>query len=364
MIADENVDEPIRAFIRGQSDIEIDRYSDGGVNGELYFGKRKILKDRVALKFYFYNSKISSHSEPLLLKEISHVNILKIYDARIIDNQYAYFLTPEIIDGDLQKYINGSIISTKSTVAIVQGILNGLSVLHSEPNNFVHRDLKPNNILIDKSNLKVYIADFGSIVKIPESSNSAVASKNTFIYKPYESIIDSIYLKQSDIYQVGIILFQLLKGYFPMATADWLSEKQRKKLSKISGSFEQWQYVEEIINQKIVRGKLLDYDTLPNYIDKSFKRILSKATHLDYKQRFQSCAEFLKALFDYSKTAIDWKFQDDIYYATDSDSKEYKIYKEKAVFVLEEKIKAGVWRKNNKHDGTLDNIFRLIRKEE
>jgi hypothetical protein len=65
MINDVNVDEPIKEFVRNQKDVEIDRYSDTGANGELYFGRRKILNDRVALKFYYYNSHISSHQEPL-----------------------------------------------------------------------------------------------------------------------------------------------------------------------------------------------------------------------------------------------------------------------------------------------------------
>lgn len=362
MIKDENVDEPIRVFIRNQSDIVIDRYSNAGSNGELYFGTRKLLNDRVALKFYYYNSNSSSHSEPLLLKEISHKNILKIYDAKIIDNQYAYFLTPEIKDGDLQKYINSSVISTKSAITIIQGILNGLSVLHSEPNNFVHRDLKPSNILIDKVKLNVFIADFGSIIKLRASTNTAVASKNTFIYKPYESIIDGVYLKQSDIYQVGIILFQLLKGYFPMNSNDWLNIKQKNKLSSIPGEFEKWEYIEDIINQKIIKGKIIDFDSLPIYIDKSLKRIISKATNIDYKQRYQSCSEFLKALYDYSKTAIDWTNENDIYCAVSPDSKEYKISIKKTEYVLEERKKGGIWRKNNRHDGTLRNILDLIEK--
>jgi len=96
MIDDKDVDKPISDFVRQQTDININRYSDGGANGELYFGERNVLKDRVALKFYYYNPIYSTHEEPLLLKEIKHENILEIFDAKIIDKQYAYFLTPEI----------------------------------------------------------------------------------------------------------------------------------------------------------------------------------------------------------------------------------------------------------------------------
>jgi len=358
MIKDEQVDEPIRKFVREQDDIIIDKYSAGGANGELYFGTRKVLKDRVALKFYYYNSDISSHQEPLLLKEIESDNILKIYDAKIIDDQYAYFLTPEISGGDLQKFIDTNIITTKQALQITQGILKGLSELHK--NDFVHRDLKPNNILIDKSNFNVYIADFGSIKKIT-SNSSVVASKHTFIYKPYEAIIDGKYYKQSDIYQVGIILFQLLNGSFPLAAADWLNERQRKKLDKISGQFEQWQYIEEIINQKIIKGKLLDLKSLPVYMDSSLKRIIKTATNVNINKRYANCAEFLKAIYDYLKNAVDWWSESNIIYAKKKSSF-YWVYKSKKRYVLETSKDKVNWRKDNKHNGTLKSIIDRINK--
>ncbi len=356
MIKDDQVDEPIRKFVREQDDIIIDKYSAGGANGELYFGTRKVLNDRVALKFYYYNSDISSHQEPLLLKEIEHDNILKIYDAKIIDNQYAYFLTPEISGGDLQKFIDGNVISTKQALHITQGILKGLSELHK--NDFVHRDLKPNNVLIDNSNFNVFIADFGSIKKITNNS-SVVASKNTFIYKPYEAIINGVYHKQSDIYQVGIILFQLLNGNFPLAAADWLNVRQRKKLDKIVGQFEQWKYIEEIINQKIIKGKLLDLKSLPVFVDTSLKRIIRTATNSDLSKRFANCAEFLKAIYDYLKGAVDWWREDGIIYAKKK-SLFYRIYKSKKGYVLETSRNNLNWRKDNKHNGTLKSINEKI----
>ncbi len=360
MIKDTNVDEPIKEFVRFQEDVDIDRYSDIGANGDLYFGTRKILNDRVALKFYFYNSHISSHQEPLLLKEVKHENILEIYDAKIINEQYAYFLTPEINGGDLQKFINTNIISTATAVSITQGILKGLSELHKNTNDFVHRDLKPNNILIDKYSLQPFIADFGSIKKIPEASESVVASKSTFIYKPYESIIDGEYYKQSDIYQVGVILFQLLGGSFPLAAADWLSDRQKNKLNKISGNFEQWQFIEECINQKIVKSKLLDFNTLPQYISKKLKGIIRIATNADKDKRYQTCAEFLKALFDYQKSAKDWWIDDDVIFANGKGKQTFKIYKDKKGYVLEVRKNGNAWRRDNKHTGRLKDIIEKL----
>ena len=87
---DSAVDPRIKKFIAEQQDITIDRYSNKGGFGELYFGKRKILDDRVALKFYKVEDG-NGHEEAKLLKKITHENILPILDARIIDDEISFY---------------------------------------------------------------------------------------------------------------------------------------------------------------------------------------------------------------------------------------------------------------------------------
>lgn len=57
----------IEAFLRKLTDIEIDKYSDKGGNGYLFFGKQKILNTRVALKFYGIDRHAPCHDEPAIL---------------------------------------------------------------------------------------------------------------------------------------------------------------------------------------------------------------------------------------------------------------------------------------------------------
>jgi len=74
---------------------------------------------------------------------------------------------------------------------------------------------------------KVYasiIADFGSVKYIPSGQTSITASKNSLVYKPCESVTNNEFNCQSDVYQTGLVLFQLLGGFFPPAVADWLSK--------------------------------------------------------------------------------------------------------------------------------------------
>lgn len=337
----------IRQFVRNQPDIVIDKYSSTGAAGELYFGQRKILKDRVALKFYEIGALGINHNEPLLLKAITDDNILPIYDAKILNNKYAYYLTPEISGGDLQNYINHHIIDTETAFSITQGILKGLGTLQMSPNNFVHRDLKTLNILIDKHTKQAYISDFGTLKQIPVTSTHVTASKFTLLYKAPESIKSNQYFFQSDIYQVGIILYQVLGGNFSFNALDWLDHKQKAKFLSLS-DIDKVPFINSIIENLILKGKILDYNSLPAYVDAKLKKIITKATNKDYNKRYSTCSEFLKDIFDYQKNSKNWWTDGIAIYATNKKkSKHYLIEELKGNFLLKISTDGINWRNKN-----------------
>lgn len=357
---DEAVNPIIRDFVRTQADVEIDRYSDKGGFGELYFGKRKIFNDRVALKFYPLDENGDGHEEPILLKEITHENILTLIDARIIDDRIAYYLTPEISGGDLQNIIDNYILSTEKAVSIVQGVLKGLTELHKPPLNLVHRDLKTYNILVDKNDGKAFLADFGTIKKIPDGQDYVSASKYTFLYRPAEVLLENKYTKQSDLYQMGIILYQALGGHFPMKRpAEWLEGRKLLKFNQLD-PFEQQTFLRNHLEELIVKGKIINTDTLPIFINKKLKSIIKTATNPDFQKRYSTCADFLKALFDYQKNSKDWWIDNDIIHAYNKKTKrEYRIVKRKKELVTEWKNEKTDWRKDfsdNKLQKHIDNI--------
>lgn len=357
---DEAVNPVIRDFIRTQTDIEIDRYSDKGGFGELYFGKRKIFDDRVALKFYQLDENGDGHEEPILLKEITHENILTLIDARIIDDRIAFYLTPEISGGDLQNVIDNYIISTEKAVAIVQGVLKGLTELHKPPLNLVHRDLKTYNILVDKNDGKAFLADFGTIKKIPDGQDYVSASKYTFLYRPAEVLTDNKYTKQSDLYQMGIILYQALGGHFPMKRPEeWLEGRKLIKFNQLN-PFEQQTFLGNHLEELIVRGKIINTNTLPIFVNKKLKSIVKTATNPDFQKRYSTCADFLKALFDYQKSSKDWWIDNNIIHAYNKKTKRlYRIIKRNKELVTEWKSDKTDWRKgysDNKLQKHIDNI--------
>ncbi|MFJ1473406.1 protein kinase [Capnocytophaga cynodegmi] len=356
---DSSVDPRIRKFLSNQKDIQIDRYSSKGGFGELYFGQRKILGDRVALKFY--NAKDGSgHEEAVLLKTITHENILPIYDARMIDDEISFYLTPEMDGGDLQNIIDSYIINTNIAIEIISNILKALTELHKNGNSLVHRDLKPDNVLVDlKDGVKTYLSDFGTIRKLPNNQDYVSASTFSFFYRPCEALKNKYY-KESDIYQVGIILFQILGGDFPVKEPyKWLNSKELKKIESLSSDDEKYDYLTSILNNLIVKGKLLNIDSLPIYINKKLKSIIKKATSIDYQRRYSSTSEFLKALFDYQKTAKIWWKEDQIIFAFCPKSKmNYKIFQNKKNYILQCSKDNNNWRK--KKEGCLKELIKTI----
>ena len=355
------VDKEIIEFIKNQKDIAIDKYSEKGGNGELFFGTHNIFKVRVVLKFYYIDAK-TAHEEAKLLYKIKHDNILEVLDAKLISNEYAYFLTPEISGGDLDEFMNSHIINTYTALKIIKGLLAGVTVWHSEPNRLVHRDLKPANILIDNSNTPK-IADFGSIKHIPQKLNTVNGSRHSFIYRPPESIERNEYSFQSDIYQIGIILFQLLGGFFPYREEDWLNSRDKKKHSNIIDDFDRQQFFSKVVGDKVCKGKLLDLSSLPKYTCRSLKKIIRNATYPDFNRRFKTTSEFLKAIHDYSSKAINWWRKDDIFYAFKPHQFHYRVILRKNKSILVQKLsKSNTWRADNKISGNLNEISQIINK--
>jgi serine/threonine protein kinase len=352
----------IRKFVREQKDISIDRYSDKGAYGALYFGQRNIMKDRVALKFYELDPSGNGHEEAQLLKQISHENILPIFDARIIDNKVAFYLTPEMSGGDLQDVITKYIIPSDVASTICQNILKGLNELHKEPNRMVHRDLKTFNVLVDlKNGVNTYLADFGAIKKIASNSSSVTASKYTILYRTPEALNSNIHYVESDIYQVGIILYQVLGGFFPMKNPEnWLKGRDKKKYDLLE-DWEKKGFLVNYINNKITKGKLLDISSLPPYIDNRLKAIIRTATRVDYNRRYQSCADFLKALYDQQKGTKSWWRDNGVLHSKCLKRNYfYRIVKRKTEFVAEMSKDNQNWRK--KFSGTESELIAKINK--
>lgn len=151
--------------------------------------------------------------EARAMAELNHPNIVAIRDIGEEDGQQ--FLVMEYVDGaDLKKFIQDNApLTNNQVVRIMEEVLSAMTLAHQK--GIVHRDLKPQNILLTKAGV-VKVTDFGIAVAFAETSltqtNSMLGSVH---YLSPEQARGSKATIQSDIYAMGIMLYEMLTGHIP-----------------------------------------------------------------------------------------------------------------------------------------------------
>lgn len=196
----------------------IGNIGSGGM-ANVYLAQDLILDREVAVKvlrFDFQNDQAAIRRfqrEALASTELVHPNIVSVYDVGEEDGMQ--YLVMEYVKGmDLKRYIQTHYpIPYLTVVEIMQQILSAISLAHQH--RIIHRDLKPQNILINEDGV-VKIADFGIAIALSETS---ITQTNTMLgsvhYLSPEQARGSMATNQSDIYAIGIILYEMLCGKVP-----------------------------------------------------------------------------------------------------------------------------------------------------
>lgn len=196
----------------------IGNIGSGGM-ANVFLAHDLILDREVAVKvlrFDFQNDKNAIRRfqrEALAATELVHPNIVTVYDVGEEDGMQ--FLVMEYVKGmDLKRYIQTHYpVPYLQIVDIVQQILSAVALAHQH--RIIHRDLKPQNILINEEGV-VKTTDFGIAIALSETSitqtNSMLGSVH---YLSPEQARGSMATNQSDIYAIGIILYEMLTGKVP-----------------------------------------------------------------------------------------------------------------------------------------------------
>lgn len=144
---------------------------------------------------------------------LNHPNIVNIYD--VGEEGDIYYIVMEYVDGQtLKQYIlEHSPLPVEEVIQIMKQLTSAIS--HAHQNNIIHRDIKPQNVLIDPSG-NVKITDFGIAMALSATSitktNSVLGSIH---YLSPEQARGAMANKKSDIYSLGIVMFELLTGRLP-----------------------------------------------------------------------------------------------------------------------------------------------------
>lgn len=196
----------------------INRLGEGGM-ADVYLAEDLILKRKVAVKLLRLDfrdnpkAKKRFQHEAMAATELDNPHIVGIYDVDEVEGMQ--YLVMEYVDGeDLKQYIKDRFpIPYAKVVDIMEQICSAVSEAHRH--NIIHRDLKPQNILVDKKGY-IKITDFGiSRAGTEDTMTQTRSIIGSIHYLSPEQIKGEMATQQSDIYSLGIILYQILTGKVP-----------------------------------------------------------------------------------------------------------------------------------------------------
>jgi pentatricopeptide repeat protein len=215
----------------------IEELGKGGM-GRVYKVLDKEVKAKIALKLI--KSEIASDKKTIerfrnelkTARDISHKNICRMYDLN--KEEGSYYITMEYVSGeDLKSFIRRSKqLAIGTAISIANQVCEGLTEAHRL--GVVHRDLKPSNIMIDKDG-NARIMDFG-IARSLESKGITGAGVmiGTPEYMSPEQVEGKEIDQRTDIYSLGVILYEMVTGRVPFEgdTALTIAVKQKTEVPK------------------------------------------------------------------------------------------------------------------------------------
>jgi serine/threonine-protein kinase len=242
----------------------------GGGMANVYLAHDMILDRDVAVKMLrldFANDEEfirRFHREAQSATSLAHPNIVTIYDVGEEDS--IYYIVMEYVDGQtLKQYIQqNSPIQVDKVLDIMKQLTSAIS--HAHQNHIIHRDIKPHNILIDRLG-NVKITDFGIAMALSATSitqtNSVLGSVH---YLSPEQARGGMANRKSDIYSLGIVMFELLTGRLPFSGESAVSIAL-KHLQSETPSLRRWnpsipQSVENIVFKATAKDPFHRYDSV------------------------------------------------------------------------------------------------------
>lgn len=254
---------------------------EGGM-GSVYLATHRQLGRKVAIKALnpslVRNPLIRARfkNEAATLSALHHPHIVILYD--YLEEDDALYLVMEYVDGKpLDEYIrtvSGPVPEAKAIPLFAQ-VLDGFSYAHEQ--GIIHRDVKPANLMITPQQ-RMKILDFG-IAKLVSHNNLTLTKTGTkmgtVLYMSPEQVKGEPVDHRSDIYSLGVTLFQMLTG---------------------RGPYEEVEASEFVVYGKIVNEPLPAARGIYPGVSERMEAVLNKATAKLPANRFQSCQEFREAL--------------------------------------------------------------------
>ena len=213
--------------------------------------------------------------EARAMAQLSHPNLVNVYDFSASGGEV--FLIMELITGGTLRELlaERGPMPPHAAAAVMRGMLTGLSVAHAK--GMVHRDIKPDNVLIDASS-RVKLSDFGLVRATAETTQSTDQIVGTVAYLSPEQVDGSPLTAASDVYSAGIVLFELLTGRTPFSGETPLAHAYARLQNDVPAP------------SSLIAG-----------VPKLFDELVATATARNPADRFHDASDFLAALDDVAR---------------------------------------------------------------
>src|SRR6185503_9307403 len=269
----------IRGYALGE------RLGTGGM-GAVYRAVQPLVEREVAIKIIL--PKYANHpdfirrfeAEAQLVARLEHPHIVPLYDYWR-EPSVAYLVMRLLRGGSVQSLLrNGTALPSITVLRIVEQIGSALSAAHRA--GVVHRDLKPANVLLDEDN-NAYLADFGIAKNLssPLSGTQADVIVGSPDYISPEQIRSEFIRPQTDIYALGVMLYELLTGAVPFhgpTPFEVMHQHLTAPLPPLSASRVGLAgSLDEIIKLATAKDPMQRYETVEDMLD-DLQRALGKRT--------------------------------------------------------------------------------------
>jgi eukaryotic-like serine/threonine-protein kinase len=209
--------------------------------------------------------------ELLLAHQVTHRNVIRIYDLSEADGMK--FITMEYVEGEnlLTLIHEKKKFSPSEAVEIMQQVCRALEAAHSV--GVIHRDLKPQNIMRDRTG-RIVVMDFGLARTLEgEGMTQSGALVGTMEYMSPEQALGKPLDQRSDIFALGLIFYEMLTGQMPFKADSTIASLIRRTQERVS--------------------PVSDHD---NSIPRSVSNIVTKCLERDIDLRYKTAAELLADL--------------------------------------------------------------------
>lgn len=263
--------------------IQLHEALGSGAYGTVFRATDILLNRECAIKFVPNTNPTAfdAHLEGQVLQHCKHDNVVEVLGCDVYSdtagNHYAGIEMTLMRDGSAENAVSQGYISARTAIKMCIDVLFALE--HTHGRKTIHRDIKPANVMLHRGGAK--LSDFGLATAV--NASGTASGKGSPVYCAPEVFSQNITNEQTDVFSVGMTLFQLLN----QITAPEFDTK--------------------IPDISIIKaGKTIKHIGYANFVPRKLRQICNRACAVKPVDRYESAHKFRQAL-EGLKVALDWK---------------------------------------------------------